>query len=80
MSGGRSGLTAVVVVLLFLLALFFVPFLTVVPAVAYGPALMIVGVLMLSPITKINFSDLTEAIPASSTIVLMSFPYNSALA
>jgi len=79
-SGGRSGLTAVVVALLFLLALFFAPFLTLVPAAAYGPALMILSVLMLSPISKINFSDLAEAIPASSTIVLMSFPYNSALA
>ncbi len=75
-AGGRSGLTAVVVALLFLLALFFAPFLTVVPAAAYGPALMIVGVLMLSPVIKIKFNDLTEAIPAFSTIVLMSFTYN----
>ncbi|NOY78484.1 MAG: NCS2 family permease [Calditrichaeota bacterium] len=75
-AGGRSGLTAVVVALLFLLALFFAPFLTAVPAAAYGPALIIVGVLMLSPITQIKFSDLTEAIPAFSTIVLMSFTYN----
>jgi len=79
-SGGRSGLTAVVVAPLFLLALFFVPFPMVVPAVAYGPALMILGVLMLSPISKINFSDLAEAIPALSTIVFVSFTYNSALA
>ncbi len=75
-AGGRSGLTAVVVAFLFLLALFFAPFLTVVPAAAYGPALIIVGVLMLSPVTKIKFDDLTEAIPAFSTIVLMSFTYN----
>lgn len=74
--GGRTGLTAVVVALLFLLALFFAPLFTAVPAQAYGPALIIVGALMLSPIKKIDFSDYTEVIPAFSVIVLMSFTYN----
>lgn len=74
--GGRTGLTAVVTAFLFLLALFFAPFLTAIPPLAYGPALIIVGLLMLSPITKIPFDDYTELIPAFSVIVLMSFTYN----
>ncbi len=75
-SGGRSGMASVVTALLFLLTLFFAPFLTVVPGCAYGPALMVVGVLMLSSVTKLPFDDLTEAIPAFVIIVLMSFTYN----
>ncbi len=75
-AGGKSGLTSVVTAFLFLLALFFAPFFTAVPAFAYGPALIIVGMLMLSPITKIRFNDLTEVIPVFCIIVLMSFTYN----
>lgn len=75
-AGGRSGLTACVTALLFLLALFLAPLFTAVPAVAYGPALIIVGILMFEPIKKINFHDYTEAIPAFSVIVLMSFTFN----
>ncbi len=74
--GGRTGLTAVVTALLFLLALFFTPFFTAVPAMAYGPALIMVGLLMLSPITRIKFDDYTELIPAFMTVVLMSFTFN----
>jgi len=74
--GGKSGLTACVTALLFLVALFFVPFFTAVPSAAYGPALIIVGVFMLDPIARINFKDLTEFIPAFCVIVLMSFTYN----
>ncbi|MDH4156759.1 MAG: NCS2 family permease [candidate division Zixibacteria bacterium] len=75
-AGGRSGFTSVVTACLFLLALFFSPFLTAIPPCAYGPALIIVGLLMLSPITKLPFDDLTETIPAFCVIVLMSFTYN----
>ncbi len=75
-AGGRSGLTAVVVAFLFLLALFFAPFFTAIPPAAYGPALIIVGLLMIAPISDIRFDDLTEAIPAFATLVLMSFTYN----
>ena len=75
-AGGKTGLTAVVTALLFLAALFFAPFFVVVPAFAYGPALIIVGLLMISPITKINFDDLVEVIPVFVTIILMSFTYN----
>lgn len=74
--GGRSGLTAVITALLFLLALFFAPFFTAVPSQAYGPALIIVGLLMLGPVSRINFKDYTEAIPAFVVIILMSFTYN----
>ncbi len=75
-AGGKSGLTAVTVALLFLCSLFFAPFLTVVPAFAYGPALIIVGVLMISPIPRLRFDDLSESIPAFCVITLMSFTYN----
>lgn len=74
--GGKSGLTSVVVALLFLLSLFIVPLVSIVPAYAYGPALIVVGILMMSPISKMNFQDLTEFIPASIVIFLMSFSFN----
>ncbi|VAX15334.1 Xanthine/uracil/thiamine/ascorbate permease family protein [hydrothermal vent metagenome] len=75
-AGGRSGFTSVVTALLFLVALFFAPILTVVPSYAYGSALIIVGMLMLRPIARLNFDDLTDVIPAFLTIALMSFTYN----
>lgn len=75
-AGGRSGFTSVVTALLFLSALFFAPLLTAVPACAYGAALIFVGLVMLSPITKLKFDDLTEVIPAFCVIILMSFTYN----
>ncbi len=75
-AGGKSGLTSVVTALMFLLALFFAPFFNVIPAFAYGSALIIVGMLMLSPITKIKFDKLTEVVPVFTIIVLMSFTYN----
>jgi AGZA family xanthine/uracil permease-like MFS transporter len=75
-AGGRSGFASVVTAFLFLLILFFSPLLTSIPACAYGPALIFVGLLMLTPIAKLNFSDLTETIPAFSVIVMMCFAYN----
>lgn len=75
-AGGRSGFTSVITAFLFLVTLFFAPILTVVPPYAYGSALIIVGMLMLSPIAKLNFDDLTDVIPAFITIALMSFTYN----
>lgn len=75
-AGGRTGLTAVVTAMLFLLGLFFAPFLTSIPAYAYGPALIAVGCLMLSVVQYIDFTDYTEMVPAFVTIVLMSFTYN----
>ena len=75
-AGGRSGLASVVTALLFLSALFFSPLFTAVPPYAYGPALIIVGMLMLSPMKQLEFGDLTEVIPVFTVIVLMSFTYN----
>jgi AGZA family xanthine/uracil permease-like MFS transporter len=74
--GGKTGFTAVVVAALFLLSLFFAPVLTSVPPHAYGSALIIIGIFMISPIVRIDFTDYTELIPAFITIVLMSFTYN----
>ncbi len=74
--GGRSGFSAVVTALCFLGLLFFGPLAKMVPAFAYGPALIMVGILMMGAVTRINFDDMTELIPAFATIVLMSFTYN----
>lgn len=75
-AGGRTGFTAVVVACLFFLALFFSDFLTKVPPQAYGPALIVVGYLMVTSITKIDLDDYTELFPALAVIILMSFTYN----
>jgi|HubBroStandDraft_1064217.scaffolds.fasta_scaffold00534_4 AGZA family xanthine/uracil permease-like MFS transporter len=75
-AGGRTGLTAVVTALCFVGTLFFAPFISAIPPQAYGPALIFVGLLMLTPITRIPFDDLTELVPAFGVIVLMAFTYN----
>ncbi|MFH2055469.1 MAG: NCS2 family permease, partial [bacterium] len=75
-AGARSGLAAVVTGLLFLLTLFFAPLFQTIPACAYGPAVIIVGMLMLTPITKARLSDLTETIPIFTIVALMSFTSN----
>ena len=75
-AGGRTGFTAVVVAACFGAALFFSPFVAAIPPQAYGPALVVVGSLMLEPVTKIKFDDFTELVPAFAVIALMSFTYN----
>lgn len=75
-AGGRSGLSAVVTALLFLVALLFFPVLTIVPACAYGPALIAVGLMMMAPVRELNLDDLTELIPVFITVALISFTYN----
>ncbi len=75
-AGGRSGLTAVVVGLLFMLALFFSDFFGAIPSCAYGPALIVVGMLMLAPIRNLPFDDLTESMPVFCLLALMSFTCN----
>jgi AGZA family xanthine/uracil permease-like MFS transporter len=75
-AGGRSGLTAVITALLFLVALFFSPLLTAIPNYAYGSALIIVGLLMMSPIKNLDFENYGELIPAFVIIAFMSFTYN----
>jgi len=75
-AGGKTGFTAIVVAVLFLSALFFTPLFAAIPPSAYGPALIIVGMLMISPIKNLNFDDLTEVIPVFAMIALMSFSFN----
>ncbi len=77
-AGGRTGLTAVVCGVLFLLALFFTPLAGLIPDAATAPALIIVGALMIESIRHIDFSDLTEGMPAFLTIVMMPFTYSIA--
>lgn len=74
--GGRTGLTAIVVGLLFLAALFFTPVIHLIPDAATAPALIIVGGLMLESVKKIKFEDVTEYLPAYVTIIGMPFTYS----
>ena len=74
--GGRSGLTALAVAGCFAVALFFSPLFLSIPAAATAPALIIVGLLMMEPITKIPFDDFSEAIPAFVCIVMMPLSYS----
>jgi AGZA family xanthine/uracil permease-like MFS transporter len=78
--GARTGLAAVTTGVLFLVSLFFIPIIEPLQHLryAYGPALIAVGVLMMSSAAKIDFTDLTELIPAFATIVMMIFTYNIA--
>lgn len=77
-AGGRTGLTAVVVGVLFLLCLFLAPLAQSVPSFATAPALLFIGVLMVQGITNIDWEDITEAVPAFLTIVFMPFSYSIA--
>lgn len=74
--GGRTGFTAIVVALFFLLALFFTPILTVTPPQAYGPVLILIGCFMIKSAAKIDFDDFTELVPAFLTLTLICFSYN----
>jgi adenine/guanine/hypoxanthine permease len=76
--GGRTGLTSVVVAICFFLSLFIAPLVGIVPAQATAPALIIVGVLMISSIMRIDFDNFEEALPAFLTIVMMPFTYSIA--
>ncbi len=76
--GGRTGLTAVVTALLFLLALVFAPMVGLIPPQATAPALIVVGVLMTTDIRSIRFDDFTEAVPAFLTMLMMPLTYSIA--
>ena len=71
--GGRTGLTSFTVAMLFLVALFFSPLFLIIPSAATTSALVLVGVMMMKPITKIDFSDFTEAVPCFIMILTMPF-------
>ncbi|WP_023625430.1 NCS2 family permease [Clostridium tyrobutyricum] len=77
-AGGRTGLTSCTVGILFILSLFFSGLVGIVPTEATAPALIIVGVLMMGAVTKINFDDFTEALPAFFAIAFMPFSYSIA--
>lgn len=72
-AGGRTGLTSFTVALLFLVALFFSPLFLMIPDAATTSALVLVGVMMTKAVTKIDFSDFTEAIPSFITMLAMPF-------
>jgi AGZA family xanthine/uracil permease-like MFS transporter len=74
--GGRSGLTAFSVAICFAVALFFSPLFLSIPSAATAPALIIVGLLMIEPITKIPFGDFSESIPAFVCIIMMPLTYS----
>lgn len=75
-AGGRTGLTAISTAVCFAIAIFFAPIFTAIPAFATAPALIVVGVLMIDSVVKINFSDITEALPAFLTIAMMPLAYS----
>ncbi len=76
--GGRTGLTALSTAGMFFLALFFAPIFAIIPGAATTPALVIVGLFMMSNVSDLDFSDNTEAIPAFITIIMMPFAYSIA--
>ena len=75
-AGARTGLASVVTAFFFLLALFFTPLFALVPSCATAPALIFVGFLMMQSVSKINFADITDGIPAFITIMVMPFGYS----
>ena len=74
--GGRTGLTSFTAGLLFLLALFFAPLVAWVPVVATAPVLIIVGVFMMEPVTRIDFADFRDSIPVFLTIAVMPLAFS----
>ncbi|MDD3780432.1 MAG: NCS2 family permease, partial [Proteiniphilum sp.] len=76
--GGRTGLTSLSTAVMFLLALFLAPLFLMVPAAATAPALILVGLFMITSVVKINFDNMTEALPAFLTIVMMPFAFSIA--
>ena len=76
--GGRTGLTAMTVAILFILSLFLSPFFMAIPAFATAPALITVGFLMFTAVSGIDFADMTEAIPCYLAIIAMPFAYSIA--
>ncbi len=74
--GGRTGLTALTIAVLFLLALFISPLITMVPGAATAPVLIVVGVFMLTPILKVDFDDFTEGLPAFLAMAVMPLTYS----
>jgi adenine/guanine/hypoxanthine permease len=76
--GGRTGLTSLVVGILFLLTLFFAPIVQAIPAVATAPALILVGALMMGALAEVEWSDPGAAIPAFLTVIMIPLSYSIA--
>jgi len=76
--GGRTGLTALTTAVLFLFALFLSPLFLMIPAAATAPALVLVGVMMMTPIKNLDFDDYTESIPAFFTLIMMPLTFSIA--
>jgi AGZA family xanthine/uracil permease-like MFS transporter len=76
--GGRTGMTSFVVAILFLLSLFLEPLFGSIPSAATAPALIIVGVLMMSPVKDMDWDDITEAVPGFLTMLFMIVAYSIA--
>ena len=74
--GGRTGLTAFSAAVCFVLALFFAPIFLGIPSSATAPALILVGVMMMEPVVRIDWTDFREAIPAFVTLILMPVSYS----
>ena len=74
--GGRTGLTAVIAGLLFLPFMFFSPLLSMIPAIATAPVLVLVGVYMMKPVTSINWEKFDDAIPAFLAMILIPLTYS----
>ena len=76
--GGRTGLTSLTTAILFILALFLSPLFLMIPPEATAPALVLVGVMMMTPIKNLDFDDYTESIPAFFTLVMMPLTFSIA--
>lgn len=74
--GGRSGLTSFVTAVCFLLSLFLAPFFLSVPGAATAPVLILVGLMMMTTVLKVDFTDYSEAIPAFMCIIIMPMAYS----
>lgn len=77
-AGGRTGVTAITTGSLFLLSMFAIPFIKIIPGSAIAPILIIIGVLMLQSVKQIDFQDLSEGFPAFLVIVMIPFSYSIA--
>ena len=76
--GGRTGLTSLTVAGMFFISLFFAPLFLIIPSAATAPAMIMVGLFMLSPIAKIDMDDFTESLPAFLTVIMMPLTYSIA--
>lgn len=74
--GGRTGLTALTIAVLFIASLFVAPLLLVIPVAATAPVLIVVGLFMMASVKDINFGDISEGLPAFLTIIMMPFAYS----